>query len=86
MEDPQWSLLRQCLLDRGWTVRDEALYAPHETLWFTDAAHPNLVAFRDQVSLGAERIGTYVQTHVDQASVHADLVSLVNALDDVLEN
>ena len=67
-------------------MRDEALYAPHETLWFTDAAHPNLVAFRDQVSLGAERIGAYVQTHVDQASVHEDLVSLVKALDDVLEN
>ncbi len=86
MEDPQWSLLRQCLLDRGWMVRDEALYAPHETLWFTDAAHPNLVAFRDQVSIGAERIRAYVQTHMDQASVHEDLVSLVRALDDVLEN
>jgi hypothetical protein len=86
MEAPQWSLLRQYLLERGWTVRDNALYAPHETLWFTDAAHPDLVAFRDQVSLGAERVGAYVQTHVDKTDVHEDLVSLVNALDDVLEN
>jgi hypothetical protein len=67
-------------------VRDDTLYAPHETLWFTDAAHPNLVAFRDQVSIGAERVGAYAEAHVDQASVHEDLVSLVKALDDVLEN
>jgi hypothetical protein len=86
MEDPQWSLLRQSLLERGWTVRDDTLYAPHETLWFTDAAHPDLVAFRDQVSIGAERVGAYVESHVDQASVHEDLVSLVKALDAVLQN
>jgi hypothetical protein len=86
MEDLQWSLLRKCLLDRGWTVRDDTLYAPHETLWFIDAPHPNLVAFRDQVSVGAERVGTYVQTHVDRTDVHEDLVSLVHALDDVLQN
>ena len=86
MQDVQWSLLRQCLLDRGWTVRDDALYAPHETLWFTDAAHPDLVAFRDQVSIGAERVGAYTENHVDHIDVHEDLVSLVNALDDVLEN
>ena len=86
MENPQWSLLRQSLLDRGWTVRDDALYAPHETLWFTDAAHPDLVAFRDQVTLSAERVGNYVKTHVDRSDVHEDLVSLVNALDDVLQN
>ena len=86
MQDPQWSQLRQCLLDRGWTVRDDTLYAPHETLWFTDAAHPDLVAFRDQVSIGAERVGTYVESHVDHSDVHEDLVSLVHAPDDVLEN
>ena len=86
MEAPQWSLLRQCLLERGWTVREDTLYAPHETLWFTDAAHPDLVAFRDEVSIGAERVAEHVQIHVDKTDVHEDLVSLVNALDDVLEN
>lgn len=67
-------------------MREDTLYAPHETLWFTDAAHADLVAFRDQVSIGVERVGEYVQSHVDKADVHEDLVSLVNALDDVLEN
>jgi hypothetical protein len=86
MENLQWSLLRKCLLDRGWTVREDTLYAPHETLWFTDAAHPDLVAFRDQVSIGVERVGSYVEAHVDHTGVHEDLVSLVNALDDVIEN
>ncbi|HSR96305.1 MAG TPA: hypothetical protein VLM79_04500 [Kofleriaceae bacterium] len=86
MQNAQWSQLRQRLLDRGWTVRDDTLYAPHETLWFTDAAHPDLVAFRDQVSDGAERVGTYIESHVDHTDVHEDLVSLVHALDDVLEN
>ena len=86
MQNAQWSQLRQCLLERGWTVRDDTLYAPHETLWFTDAAHPDLVAFRDQVSIGAERVGAYIENHVDHIDVHEDLVSLVNALDDVLEN
>ena len=67
-------------------MRDDTLYAPHETLWFTDAAHPDLVAFRDQVSIGAERVGATTEDHVDRTDVHEDLVSLVNALDDVLEN
>jgi hypothetical protein len=39
-----------------------------------------------KVSIGAERVGAYVQSHVDHASVHEDLVSLVRALDAVLEN
>ena len=86
MQNAQWSQLRQCLLDRGWTVRDDNLYAPHETLWFTDAAHPDLVAFRDQVSISAERVGAYVQSHVEHSDVHEDLVSLVHALDDIIEN
>ena len=87
MSDPQWSLLKQCLLDRGWTARGDILYAPRETLWFTmNAEHPNLTAFRDQVTIASERVGAHAETDLDKADVREDLVSLVQALDDVLEN
>ena len=87
MSDPQWSQLKKCLLDRGWTARDDILYAPHRTLWFTmNAENPNLVAFRDQVSLASERVGAYTDASVDKSNVREDLVSLVQALDAMIEN
>ena len=35
MQDARWSQLKQSLLDRGWTWRDETLHAPHDTMSFT---------------------------------------------------
>jgi hypothetical protein len=87
MQNARWSQLKQYLLDRGWTSRDEALYAPHETMWFaTRKANPDLALFRDRMSLATEATSEHVARSVDQAELHEDLVSLVGALDDVLEN
>jgi hypothetical protein len=87
MEDPRWPLLKQCLIERGWTAQDDTLYAPHDTLWFTmDTEQPNFAAFRDRMSLSVEGTAAYVDRSVDQAHVHEDLVSLVAALDEVLQN
>jgi hypothetical protein len=87
MQDARWSQLKQYLLERGWTSRNDALYAPHETMWFaTSTANPDLALFRDRMSLAADATSEYVTRSVEQADLHDDLVSLVGALDDVLEN
>lgn len=87
MQDAQWSMLKKSLLGRGWTWREETLYAPHETMWFsTSTEHPNLAHFRDRMSLAAESTASYTTTSPDQAELHADLVSLVGALDELLDN
>jgi hypothetical protein len=87
MQDARWSQLKQYLLERGWTSRNDALYAPHETMWFaTNTANPDLALFRDRMSLAADATSEYVARSVEQADLHEDLVSLVGALDDVLEN
>jgi hypothetical protein len=82
MDAPQWSLLRQCLLDRGWTARNDSLYAPHQTLWFIDADQADLVSFRANATLGPESDGP----PGDRGDVNADLISLVQALDAALES
>jgi hypothetical protein len=84
MDAPQWTLLRQCLLGRGWTARDDSLYAPHQTLWFIDADQADLVSFRASVSLAAERDGA--PAHTGHSDVQDDLLTLVQALDDALES
>jgi hypothetical protein len=87
MQGVRWLQLKQHLLDRGWTWRGDALYAPHETMWFqTSTAHPDLALFRNRMSIAVETTSAYVEQSVDQAELHADLVSLVAALDDVLES
>jgi hypothetical protein len=87
MEDPRWPLLKQCLIERGWTAQEDTLYAPHETLWFTmDTAHPNFAALRDRMSQDAHGTAAYIDRSIDQAHVHEDLVSLVAALDELLQN
>ncbi len=80
MQDPRWSQLQQSLLERGWVWRDDALYAPHATLWFTISTdEPDVAMFRDATSEPGAR-------DIDQAALRADLVSLVAALDAVLAN
>ena len=85
MQDPRWADLKQRLLDSGWQWREDTLFAPHETMWFqTSSDKPNFAQFRDRMTLA--RDATSGKTNVvDQADLHADLVSLVSALDDVLE-
>jgi hypothetical protein len=85
MDAPQWSMLRQCLLDRGWTPRNDSLYAPHETLWFIDADQADLVSFRASIGLAAASDSAHAAP-VDHDNVHQDLLSLVQALDAALES
>lgn len=79
--------LKGCLLDRGWTSRDDAFYAPHATMWFSRSSdRANLVAFREQIRQAAAAAAAYVDLDVEHAALHLDLVSLVDALDEVFQN
>jgi len=87
MQDARWSLLKDLLVEEGWVWRDDSLYAPHETMWFqTSAENPDFAQFRDRMSIAVEATSGNVDLDIDQAALHADLVSLVAALDTVLEN
>lgn len=86
MQDPRWSHLKQRLLDSGWVWRDDTLYAPHETMWFTTSRdNPDFAQFRDRMTLARDATSLNTDIDIDQAALHADLVSLVAALDDVLD-
>lgn len=74
MHDVRWPLLRRLLVEDGWSWREETLYAPRETLWFTTC--DDAPELRDRLSEAPEA--------VDQADLQADLFSLVSALDTVL--
>jgi hypothetical protein len=87
MQDPRWSQLKHCLLERGWTWREDTLYAPHQTMWFkTSVENPNFANLRDRMSLVAEATEPHVAQSVDKLHLHDDLVSLVEALDEMLAN
>ncbi|HUJ61693.1 MAG TPA: hypothetical protein VLX92_24485 [Kofleriaceae bacterium] len=77
MLDVRWPLLKRLLIDDGWIWREDALYAPHNTMWFTTSSGvPDYAEFRDRMSETLEQ--------VDHVDLHADLQSLVSALDCVL--
>jgi len=77
MQDVRWPLLRGLLIEDGWVWRGNTLCAPHDTMWFTTrAGEPNQAEFRDRLSESCDE--------VDRRDLHADLVSLVAALDTVL--
>ena len=77
MQDVRWPLLKRLLVDDGWVWRENTLYAPHETMWFTTSSDsPDYAEFRDRMTETLER--------VVQSDLHDDLVSLVSALDTVL--
>lgn len=87
MLDTRWSQLREYLVDNGWVWRDDTLYAPNETLWFqTSVENPDYATFRDRMSAAADATCDNIDLDIDQAALHADLVSLVAALDAVLGN
>jgi len=82
----RWSHLRQQLLDRGWTWRDEAFYAPQETMCVAAVEDdPDLASLRRRMSHTADQVAAYIETSPDHAELHHDLVSLIEALDCVLE-
>lgn len=77
MQDVRWPLLKRLLVDDGWIWREDTLYAPRETMWFTtSSAAPDYAEFRDRMTETLEE--------VNQGDLHQDLVSLVSALDTVL--
>ncbi len=86
MQSARWSHLKHQLLDRGWIWRDEALHAPHHTLWVVAMAdEPNLESLRRRMVLAAEEAGDHASYSACHAALHDDLVSLIDALDDVIE-
>ncbi|HEX8112209.1 MAG TPA: hypothetical protein VF516_30960 [Kofleriaceae bacterium] len=87
MPDARWSRLKDCLLDRGWTSRDDVLYAPHAAMWFSRTSDDaNLSALRDQIRSAAEASAEYVALHAEHTELHDALVSLADALDEVFQN
>jgi hypothetical protein len=77
MQDIRWPLLKRLLIEDGWRWRDNTLLAPRETMWFTtNSETPDYAEFRDRMTETLEQ--------VDRSDLHADLVSLVAALDTVL--
>jgi hypothetical protein len=87
MQDARWSQLKDLLLGSGWVWREDALYAPHETMWFqTSTDNPDFAQFRDRMTVAAEATAGNIDLDIDQAALHADLISLVAALDVVLAN
>jgi hypothetical protein len=88
MHDPRWTRLRARLLASGWVCRGDTLYAPHETLWFeTRSDDPEFASFGDLMSsaCAAAPPPKARRGPIDRSALQADLVSLVAALDDVLE-
>ena len=87
MQDARWSQLKQLLVESGWVWREDTLYAPHETMWFkTSSENPDFAVFRNRMSVAADATSGNIDINIDQAALHADLCSLVAALDAVLEN
>jgi len=87
MQDARWLLLKDRLIDRGWTAQEETMHAPHDTMWFASQSEDaNLVSFRDHMTLAAEASAAYIAVDNDHAALHEDLTSLVEALDEILAN
>jgi len=90
MMDARWLQLREILVGEGWQWRDHELVSPHETMSFsTSTAHPDHAQFRDAMTSAVAAAAGDCATPgagVDQHALHADLVSLVAALDSILDN
>lgn len=85
--ESNWARLRQILVGAGWEWREDALYSPNETMWFSpNADNPDHACLRDKMT------EALVAAQSDAASgdrfqvaLHEDLVSLVAALDVLLD-
>lgn len=90
MIDARWSQLKEILVHEGWQWRDNMLVSPHETMSFTTSSqHPDHAQFRDAMTEAVAAAASDCNepdATVDQHALHADLVSLVAALDAILEN
>ena len=90
MMDARWLQLREILVGEGWVWREDTLVSPHETMWFTTSTErPDHAQFRNAMSEAVAASASDCQAPdatVDQIALHKDLVSLVAALDAILEN
>jgi hypothetical protein len=90
MMDARWLQLREILVGEGWVWRDDTLVSPHETMWFTTSSErPDHAQFRNAMSEAVAASAADCaapDASVDQIALHKDLVSLVAALDAILEN
>lgn len=86
MMDSRWSTLKEILLGAGWEWLDDSLYAPHHTMWFTTSSEsPNFAQFRDRLTEAAATTYEICDPEIDQQGLHEDLISLVAALDVILD-
>jgi len=86
MMDARWHVLKQVLLESGWVWREDTLYAPHETMWFqTSSDQPNFAQLRNAMTEACEATSNAAQNDIDEMALHEDLVSLVAALDVILD-
>ncbi len=85
--ESNWSRLREILVGAGWAWREDALYAPNETMWFSPSCDdPDHATFRDKMSEAMRAAETdAVSGDGFQVALHEDLVSLVAALDVLLD-
>jgi hypothetical protein len=93
MPDARWFHLKDSLLGRGWTSRDDVLVAPHATMRFSrisddpdGSEDAYLSAFRDHIRSAADTSAECIALHTEHAELHDDLVSLADALDEVFQN
>jgi hypothetical protein len=90
MQDTRWLQLKDILVEGGWVWREDMLVSPNETMWFTtNTDHPDHAQFRNamcEAVAGAAADASQPDASVDQKALHLDLVSLVAALDAILEN
>lgn len=87
MIDARWTQLRQILVECGWVWRDNTLFSPNETMWFTASTQePDHASFRDRMT--EAMCATADDPEVpdpDRVALHQDLCSLVAALDAILD-
>lgn len=88
MIDARWTQLREILVGSGWVWRDNTLFSPNETMWFTASAHkPDHASFRDRMTeaMCAAASDAEAVANPDRVALHKDLCSLVAALDAILD-
>ena len=85
--ESNWSRLRQILLGAGWEWREDALHSPNDTMWFSpNTDNPDHASFRDKMSEAMTAASGDSQGGDGfQVALHEDLVSLVAALDVLLD-
>jgi hypothetical protein len=90
MQDSRWLQLKDILVEDGWVWRDNTLVSPNETMWFTTTRdNPDHALLRNAMSeavAAAAFDAAAADATIDQKALHRDLVSLVAALDAILEN